>query len=85
MFYVCLGDCTQGHAGICAAFSKDLVKWDKLDDPLYRAGGHPSGIDQQHAHKTSTIYDDNGVGYMYYTAVGKGGRGIGLLTSQPMQ
>ena len=30
------------------------------------------------------IYDDNGVGYLYYTAVGVKGRGIALLTSKPM-
>ena len=68
------------------AFSKDLIKWDRDERPLYRAGGHPSGIDANFAHKVSVIYDqDTGVGYMYYTAVSyKYGRGIALLTSKPV-
>ena len=37
----------QGHADIEIAFSKDLIKWDKEDSPLYRAGGHPDGIDAE--------------------------------------
>lgn len=82
--YVCLGDSTGGHADICIAFSTDLKRWDKESTPLYRAGGHPSGIDTDHAHKVSIIFDDDGVGYMYYTAVGPKGRGIALLTSKPM-
>ena len=40
---------------------------------------------QQHAHKISIIYDEQGVGYLYYTAVGPKGRGIALLTSKPVQ
>ena len=65
MFYFGLGDCTDGHADILIAFSKDLIRWDKDDTPLYRAGCHPDGIDAQHAHKISIIYDDKGVGYLY--------------------
>ena len=81
MFYFGLGDGTQGHADIMIAFSKDLEHWDKDPTPLYRAGGHPMGIDSLHAHKVSLIYDDKGVGYLYYTAVGSKGRGIALLRS----
>ena len=33
--YVCLGDGTGNHADICIAFSKDLIRWDKEDTPLY--------------------------------------------------
>ena len=33
--YVCLGDSSGGHADICIAFSKDLIRWDKEDTPLY--------------------------------------------------
>jgi Na+-transporting NADH:ubiquinone oxidoreductase subunit NqrA len=80
--YVCLGGSTGGHADICIAFSTDLVRWDKEDTPIYVAGGHPSGIDTTHAHKVSLIYDADGVGYLYYTAVGPKGRGIALLTSR---
>jgi hypothetical protein len=83
MFYFGLGDGTHGHADIMIAFSRDLIRWDKDERPLYRAGGHPDGIDSQHAHKISIIYQ-NGVGYLYYTAVGKKGRGIALLTSKPL-
>ena len=50
----------------------------------YLAGGHPAGIDSQHAHKVSLVYDENGVGYLFYTAVGRKGRGIALLTSKAM-
>ena len=84
MFYFGLGDGTHGHAVILAAYSDDLLTWEKDPVPLYGAGGHPAGIDAQHAHKISIIYDDAGVGYMYYTAVGPKGRGIALLTSKPM-
>lgn len=83
MFYFGLGDGTHGHADIMVAFSNDLVHWDKDDEPLYRAGGHPMGIDSTHAHKISIVYDAEGTGYMYYTAVGPKGRGIALLTSKP--
>lgn len=83
MFYFGLGDATHDHADILVAFSKDLVHWEKDEEPLYRAGGHPSGIDATHAHKISIIYDEDGVGYLYYTAVGNRGRGIALLTSKP--
>ena len=85
MFYFGLGDGTHGHADIMIAFSRDLVHWDKDERPLYRAGGHPNGIDSQHAHKISIIYDEHGTGYLYYTAVGKNGRGIALLTSRPLE
>ena len=34
-----------------AAYSTDLTRWDKDPVPLYRAGGHPMGIDSSHAHK----------------------------------
>eukprot|EP01051_Picozoa_sp_SAG22_P016205 SAG22_NODE_2245_length_2796_cov_2.307008_2_plen_224_part_00 len=84
MWYFGLGDGTHGHADIMIAFSKDLFKWDKDERPLYKAGGHPNGIDAEHAHKISIIYDSKGVGYLYYTAVGPKGRGIALLTSEPL-
>ena len=83
MFYFGVGKGTGGHADILIAFSKDLIHWDKDETPLYRAGGHPNGIDAQHAHKISIIYH-KGVGYLYYTAVGPKGRGIALLTSKPV-
>jgi hypothetical protein len=84
MFYFGLGDGSAGHADIMMARSHDLVAWEKDPVPLYKAGGHPNGIDSQHAHKISMIYDRAGVGYMYYTAVGGKGRGIALLTSRPL-
>eukprot|EP00040_Diaphanoeca_grandis_P017567 m.91823 g.91823 ORF g.91823 m.91823 type:complete len:502 (+) comp26503_c1_seq2:82-1587(+) len=83
MFYFGLGGGSGGHADIMIAFSNDLIRWDKDETPLYKAGGHPLGLDSQHAHKISIIFD-NGVGYLYYTAVGTKGRGIALLTSKPM-
>ncbi len=84
MFYFGLGDGTGGHADILVAFSRDLLTWERDPEPLYKAGGHPAGIDSQYAHKVSIIYHD-GVGYLYYTAVGPAGRGIALLTSQPVR
>lgn len=83
MIYFGLGDGSGGHADILAARSFDLVNWEKDPEPLYKAGGHPSGIDGTHAHKISLIYR-NGVGYLYYTAVGTKGRGIALLVSKPL-
>lgn len=83
MFYFGLGDSTNGHADILIAFSEDLIIWEKDPEPLYKAGGNPTGIDADHAHKISIIYHDD-IGYMYYTAVGPAGRGIALLTSKPM-
>ena len=83
-FYFGLGDATHGHADVLVAFARDLEgPWYKDPEPLYKAGGHPMGIDQQHAHKISIIFDDEGTGYLFYTAVGPKGRGIALLTSQP--
>eukprot|EP00419_Tripos_fusus_P006518 CAMPEP_0172694398 /NCGR_PEP_ID=MMETSP1074-20121228/26642_1 /TAXON_ID=2916 /ORGANISM="Ceratium fusus, Strain PA161109" /LENGTH=393 /DNA_ID=CAMNT_0013514897 /DNA_START=365 /DNA_END=1546 /DNA_ORIENTATION=+ len=83
MFYFGLGDGSGGHADIMAARSSDLITWEKDPEPIYKAGGHPAGIDDRHAHKVSLIYKD-GVGYLYYTAIGKKGNGIALLTSQPL-
>lgn len=34
----------------------------------YKAGGHPKGLDSEHAHKVSLVYDDNGVGYVQTVA-----------------
>ena len=51
MFDFGLGDGTAGHASIMVAFSYDLLHWEKDPTPLYFAGGHPAGIDKDHAHK----------------------------------
>ena len=83
MFYFGLGDASGGHADVMLARSDDLRTWTKDPEPLYKAGGHPSGLDATHAHKISLIYR-NGTGYLYYTAVGPKGRGIALLTSRPV-
>ena len=83
MFYFGLGD--NGHANIMAAFSTDLTHWTASPEPLYLAGGNPSGLDRDHAHKISLVYNpSNDTFYMYYCAVGSEGRGIGLLTSRPL-
>jgi hypothetical protein len=84
MFYFGLGDGSAGHADIMIARSDDLLSWEKDPAPLYTAGGHPAGIDAQHAHKISLLYHE-GTGYLYYTAVGPKGRGIALLTSKPLR
>ncbi len=82
MFYFGVG---HGGAHVMAAFSRDLRRWTAHPDPLYKAGGHPGGLDKQYAHKISLVYNPkNQTYYMYYCAVGNQGRGIGLLTSQPV-
>ncbi|MBI4323713.1 MAG: hypothetical protein HY674_00445 [Chloroflexi bacterium] len=69
--------------------SNDLVHWTAHPEPLYKAGGNPSGLDQQYAHKISLVFNpQNETFYLFYNAVpGKpgptGGRGIGLITSKP--
>ncbi|HQK94729.1 MAG TPA: hypothetical protein PLD23_14560 [Armatimonadota bacterium] len=83
MFY--FGVAPDGHAHIMLAFSRDLVNWTARAEPIYKAGGHPTGLDEQYAHKTSLVYNPaNDTYYLYYCAVGSLGRGIGLLTSKPL-
>jgi hypothetical protein len=68
-----------------AAFSRDLVHWTARCEPLYKAGGHPGGLDKTYAHKISLVLNPkNQTYYMFYNAVGPQGRGIGLLTSRPL-
>lgn len=89
MFYFGLG---HGAAHIMVAFSRDLVHWTADPEPLYKAGGNPSGIDKEHAHKMSIAYNPaNETYYLFYNAVpgtsghrATGGRGIGLITSKPL-
>jgi hypothetical protein len=82
MFYFGVG---QGGAHVMAAFSPDLVHWSAHPEPLYKAGGNPSGLDKQYAHKISLVYNPrNETFYLYYCAVGDKGRGIGLITSKPL-
>lgn len=83
MFYFGVG---RGGAHIMVAFSRDLVHWTAHPEPLYKAGGNPSGLDARYAHKISLVYNpDNDTFYMYYCAVGDRGRGIGLITSKPVE
>ena len=82
MFYFGVG---KGGAHIMSAFSKDLKNWTPHPEPLYKAGGHPNGLDKQYAHKISLVYNKaNDTFYMYYCAVGNKGRCIGLLTSKKL-
>lgn len=75
-----------GHADIRVAFSMDLKHWRAHPEPLYTAGGHPKGLDSQHAHKISLVYNAESESfYMFYCAVGKKGRGIALLTSKALE
>ena len=83
MFYFGVG---KEGAHIMAACSRDLLHWTAHPEPLYKAGGHPGGLDTQYAHKISLIYNsNNGTFYMYYCAVGNKGRVIGLITSKPIE
>lgn len=82
MFYFGVG---QGGAHIMAAFSRDLLHWTSHPDPLYKAGGNPSGLDKQYAHKITLVRNPgNDTLYMFYCAVGGKGRGIGLITSKAL-
>ncbi len=82
MFYFGVG---PGGAHVMAAFSRDLLHWTAHPDPLYKAGGHPGGLDKQYAHKISLVYNPkNETFYMYYCATGNKGRCIGLITSKPL-
>ncbi|MCX6360438.1 MAG: hypothetical protein NT029_11545 [Armatimonadetes bacterium] len=82
MFYFGVG---RGGAHIMAAYSRDLLHWTADPEPLYKAGGNPSGLDRTYAHKISLVRNPaNGVWYLFYCAVGDKGRGIGLITSKPL-
>ena len=88
MFYFGVG---FKAAHIMIAFSRDLVHWVQDPDPLYKAGGNPSGLDKRYAHKTALVYNPkNDTFYMFYNAVPGNtnviteGRGIGLITSKPV-
>ncbi len=89
MFYFGVGRTDTAH--IMVAFSRDLIHWTSRADPLYLAGGNPSGLDKKYAHKVSIVYNPkNDTLCMFYDAVpGKkgttGGRGIGLITSRPLE
>lgn len=83
MFYFGVG---KGGAHIMVAFSRDLLHWTSHPEPIYKAGGHPGGLDKQYAHKISLVYNSgNDTFYMYYCAVGNKGRCIGLLTSKKLE
>ena len=82
MFYFGVG---KGGAHIMAAFSRDLLHWTAHPEPLYKAGGHPGGLDATYAHKISLVYNPGTeTFYLYYCACGSKGRGIGLITSKPV-
>jgi predicted GH43/DUF377 family glycosyl hydrolase len=82
MFYFGVG---RGGAHIMVAFSRDLLHWTAHPEPLYKAGGHPDGLDRQYAHKISLAYNpENDTFYMHYCATGNKGRCIGLITSKPL-
>jgi predicted GH43/DUF377 family glycosyl hydrolase len=73
------------HAHTLVAFSNDLIHWTTHPIPIFKAGGHPNGLDNTHAHNISLVYNEqNDTHYMFYCAVGNKGRGIGLLTSKPL-
>ena len=46
------------HAHQMVAFSTDLVRWKKHPEPIFKAGGHPNGLDNVHAHNPSLIYNE---------------------------
>ena len=73
MFYFGVG---RGGAHIMAAFSRDLLHWTAHPEPLYKAGGNPSGLDKQYAHKVSLVFNQKDeTFYLFYCACGTNGRG----------
>lgn len=75
----------RGGAHVMTAFSRDLYHWTVDPDPIYKAGGNPSGLDKKYAHKISLVWHNaNETYYMFYCAVGNKGRGIGLITSKQL-
>ena len=76
----------RGGAHIMAAYSPDLYHWTVDPDPLYKAGGNPSGIDGRYAHKISLVWNPENESYfMFYCAVDKdGNRGIGLIADKKL-
>jgi hypothetical protein len=75
----------RGGAHIMIAFSRDLEHWTADPEPLYKAGGHPAGLDKNYAHKIALVRNPaNDTFYMYYCAVGVQGRCIGLISSKPL-
>ncbi len=76
----------RGGAHIMVGFSRDLYHWTVDPEPLYKAGGNPSGIDAKYAHKISLVWNpSNETYYMFYCAVDQEDkRGIGLITSKPL-
>lgn len=82
MFFFGVG---RGGAHIMTAFSYDLYNWTVDPEPIYKSGGHPSGLDEKYAHKISLVWNpDNETYYIFYNAVGNKGRGIGLITSKTL-
>jgi len=47
----------SNHAHIMIAFSHDLYHWMVDENPLYKAGGHPLGLDKEYAHKISLVWN----------------------------
>jgi len=88
MFYFGVGKGRKGGAHIMVAYSRDLYHyhWVADPEPLYKAGGNPSGLDKKYAHKISLVWNpENETYYMFYCAVDKDdNRGIGLITSKPI-
>jgi len=75
----------HGKAHVMVAFSRDLLHWTARREPILRAGGHPDGLDADYAHKISLVRNPkNDAWYMFYNAVGKKDRGIGLVTDKPL-
>jgi len=83
MFY--FGLCSDGHARDSAAFSRDLLHWEKSNEILVDVGP-PGAVDSRHAHKPSLVAHQGRL-YHFYCAVAPGVekdreiRGITVCTS----
>ncbi len=73
MFYYGLGEVgadKKRHAQEGLAVSKDLLHWEKAEEPILTYGA-PGSIDSGHAHKPAIFYQ-NGVLYHFYCATRPG-------------
>ena len=76
MFY--FGNCSDGHARDSAAFSSDLLHWEKTGEVLLEVGP-PGSLDERHAHKPGMIAWQGRL-YHFYCAVSPAPQGrIGAI------
>jgi predicted GH43/DUF377 family glycosyl hydrolase len=89
MFYL---GASRHSADVMYAASRDLIHWIAHQEPIYKSGGNPGGLDNLGPRKISLVFNPgNETFYLFYSTLpGQTGSiaegcGIGLLTSKPIQ